>query len=447
VFALIVLAQPLTLLLAGQPATCADLPSCRKVAIEAAEQKDFETFHDFAWRVMQKSRPNDPESMLLLARAQSLSGRPGDALVMLRRVASLGIDPTVVNSDDFERVRVLPGWPEVEAAIAAGGKPGAATRAAGTPIAAPAAAPTGRTSAKPSPRSIDKSERAADTISSNAALTPASGSEYTVTLAAAGIDAVGLAYDGVSRRFVVGDRRQNRLIVADEVFKRVNDLIGAGSGGFGALTALEIDGRRGDLWVTSRNEDGHASVHKLQLVSGRVLARIDVPDDMLPAALDDIAISEAGMVLLVDATGSRLLSVPVSGQSFTRSLALGVPSPSSVASANGTTYIAHTKGLLMVDGAARNVVAVQPAKGVVLTGLRRIRWHRGSLIAIQDDGSGGNARLVRIRLGRSGKNASAVEILDNQTAENGSALTVASNNAFYLAQGQDGPAIRRVTLK
>ena len=431
-FALIVLVQPLTLLLAGQPATCADLPSCRKVAIEAAEQKDFETFHDFAWRVMQKSRPNDPESMLLLARAQSLSGRPGDALVMLRRVASLGIDPTVVNSDDFERVRALPGWPEVEAAIAAGGKPGAATRAAGTPIAAPAAAPTGRTSAKPS---------------SNAALTPASGSEYTVTLAAAGIDAVGLAYDGVSRRFVVGDRRQNRLIVADEVFKRVNDLIGAGSGGFGALTALEIDGRRGDLWVTSRNEDGHASVHKLQLVSGRVLARIDVPDDMLPAALDDIAISEAGMVLLVDATGSRLLSVPVSGQSFTRSLALGVPSPSSVASANGTTYIAHTKGLLMVDGAARNVVAVQPAKGVVLSGLRRIRWHRGSLIAIQDDGSGSNARLVRIRLGRSGKNASAVETLDNQTAENGSALTVASNNAFYLAQGQDGPAIRRVTLK
>ena len=236
------------------------------------------------------------------------------------------------------------------------------------------------------------------------------------------------------------------MIIADEVFKRVNDLISAGSGGFGGLTAVEIDRRRGDLWVTSTNGNGHASAHKLQLVSGRVLARIDVPDDLLPATLDDIAISDAGVLLFVDGAGSRLLSVAASGQSFARALPLGVSSPTSVAPANGNTYIAHSDGLSIVDGSG-NVAGVRPAKGVALIGLRRIRWHRGSLVAIQDDGNGGDARLVRIRFARSGTTASALEILDDQASEKGSALTISSNSAYYVARSQDGPTIRRVPLR
>ena len=56
--------------------------------------------------------------MYLLARAQSLSGRPGDALVMLRRLAQLGVPTDAAENDDFRRVRALAGWAEVEALIA-----------------------------------------------------------------------------------------------------------------------------------------------------------------------------------------------------------------------------------------------------------------------------------------------------------------------------------------
>ncbi len=62
------------------------LASCRALAVEAQQRQDFETFHDLAWAAYRKGRANDPEMMLLVARAQSLSGRPGDALVMLERV-------------------------------------------------------------------------------------------------------------------------------------------------------------------------------------------------------------------------------------------------------------------------------------------------------------------------------------------------------------------------
>ena len=73
---------------------------------------------------------------------------------------------------------------------------------------------------------------------------------------------VGLAYDSASRRFVLGDGDGNKLMVADEVFNHVNDLISAASGGFGRLSAVEIDTRRGDLWVTSSDGNGASSIHR-----------------------------------------------------------------------------------------------------------------------------------------------------------------------------------------
>ena len=106
----------LTLLIAGQP-TCQDLSSCREQALAARNAGDFEAFHDLAWAAFNQGKKNDPELMLLVARAQSLSGRPGDALVMLERIAALGGATDAATSDDFARVRALPRWPEVAAKL------------------------------------------------------------------------------------------------------------------------------------------------------------------------------------------------------------------------------------------------------------------------------------------------------------------------------------------
>ena len=57
--------------------------------------------------------------MYLLARAQCLSGRPHDALVMLRRLADAGVATDADTNDDFRLTRELPGWPEVASLIAA----------------------------------------------------------------------------------------------------------------------------------------------------------------------------------------------------------------------------------------------------------------------------------------------------------------------------------------
>ena len=94
---------------------CRDASECRQLALEARSRDDFEAFHDLAWRALQKGGQNNPELMTLVARAQSLSGRPHDALVMLNRLADLKVVTDAATSDDFRRVRELPGWADLEA--------------------------------------------------------------------------------------------------------------------------------------------------------------------------------------------------------------------------------------------------------------------------------------------------------------------------------------------
>ena len=117
-------------LLIQTPPDCADVRTCRQQAMDAAATGDYERFHDLAWRVVQKGRPNDPESMYMLARAQSLSGRPTDAYVMLDRLTEMRVATDAATNNDFERVRALKDWPTLEAKMAGRGNPVAVVAAA-----------------------------------------------------------------------------------------------------------------------------------------------------------------------------------------------------------------------------------------------------------------------------------------------------------------------------
>jgi hypothetical protein len=455
---------PLLLIVQSPTPPCADAAGCRQAAIEAASRQDFEAFHDLAWRAAQRGRPNDPELMYLLARAQSLSGRPGDALVMLRRLAQLGVPTDAATSDDFRRVRTLSGWADLEAFIASGAAPAAAAgteRAAASPSgAAPVQNPSAAALALPAPPAAPKSGvrerpsvgRAAKPVPltrEEASFAPApvatSGGEDALRLTAPNIDPIGLAYDSASKRFVVGDRRDNKLMIADEVFNHVNDLIGAASAGFGGLTAVDIDARRGDLWVTSSEASGAAAVHKLQLVSGRVLARLEVPAALQPMTISDFAVAGSGALLLLDARGGRLLRVRVAAAHFEAPINLHLKSPASIAPADRVAYVAHQDGLAVIDPDTGRGTEVRPPDGGSLAGLRRIRWTRNALLAIQ--GTEDTAHVVRITLSRDGRRATAIEPLDGGTESAGTALTISRDAAYYIAITPAGAAIRKVKLR
>ena len=133
---------------------CTEWHQCRELALAAADRGEYETFHDLAWRAVQTGPRNDPALMYLLARAQALSGRPHDALIMLQRLAEMGVASDAATNDDFVRTRQLPGWPDLSARIEGLSHPASPPRAyASTAIPAPIPAPT-----KLSPRSPSGSQ-------------------------------------------------------------------------------------------------------------------------------------------------------------------------------------------------------------------------------------------------------------------------------------------------
>ena len=229
---------------------------------------------------------------------------------MLRRLAQMGVATDAKTNDDFRRVRELPGWPELEASMSGAGSSTRLSSATSRERGLDAGGEPGRSGAK------RRRWRRGPTTT----LAWSAWAKTRLRLAAGALEPVGLAYDSASRRFVVGDGHDNKLIVADEVFNHVNDLIGATSAGFGRLSAVEIDTRRGDLWVTSSEANGVASIHKLQLVSGRVLARLDMPASLKPIAISDFAVLDSGGLLLLDSAGGRLVPVKSVAGPFERAI-------------------------------------------------------------------------------------------------------------------------------
>ncbi len=256
---------------------CREWKDCQQQALAAAERQDYNAFHDLAWRTLQLGPKNDPANMTMLARAQSLSGRPGDALVMLQRLASMGIATDAATSNDFERVRALPGWAELEAKISgASPSPAAVTSAPSKPAtsakpeAAPATTPPASTNETAVAPTAKPERRASPEPKGRAAPKPGG----PLLFAAPSLSAVGLGYDAVSGRFIVGDGKEQRLLVVGERSGRLANLAGIDAG-FDEVSAFEIDSVEGDLWVVSSSaETKAATVHKLQLISGRVLASI-----------------------------------------------------------------------------------------------------------------------------------------------------------------------------
>jgi hypothetical protein len=395
----------LTTLLQGG-AVCTSVDDCKQQAQAAAANNDYETFHDLAWRAVQKGKPNDPDLMYMLARAQSLSGRPGDALVMLQRLKALGIATDAATNEDFRRVRSLKGWAEFN--TAAEPAPTAPSPApAPTPAAAPAAAPT-----------------------------------TALTFDARSLDPVGLAYDAVSRRFLVGDRTQGRLIVIDEVSHHAVNLVSAASADFlPRISGFAIDSKRGDLWVASTDERTSA-LHKLQLVSGRVLTKVVTREESGPVRFEDVTVTPDGTVFAVDAAGGRLFRLPPGARDLEMAQDLGSKGTRALTHASGNTFfIGSDTTLLRVELGRRAASALKAPKGAALGHIGRLRWHDGSLLAMQQTASG--PRLIRLTLDDEGKAVKRLDVVDEDVASE-TAGALSGETFFYLARNG---AIRSLTVQ
>ena len=429
---------------------CRETNECRRLALDAAARGAYERFHDLVWRAIQTGKPDDPELLYMLARAQSLSNRPHDALVVLRRLADMGTVFDAATNEDLSRARRLPGWTALAPLIEKASRSNEA-RARRTPEAAPAAVPSPpdaspappagsaappaaalppsappAAAAPPAPPAAPVPPPAPAAPSASAApAAPATAPpvvpldfdprpiEDALQFSTSRFVPGGLAYDAVSARFILGSVAARALIVVGEGSSSVSDLVRAESTGFQEVAALEIDRRRGDLWVASTAGDGSAAVlHKLQLISGRNLAAFEVSGGARPVRLVDVAVTSAGTVLVLDRDGQRILRLRSGAKTLEPFAELDAARPESLAVSDDgrTAYVATDGGLLRVDLDAGTSQSVTAPKGLDVSGIERLRWHRGALVAVQalDDGT---RRIARLRLNRNGRAVAASTVL------------------------------------
>jgi hypothetical protein len=439
----------------SQPADapqCTDWQACRDLAEQARAAGDYERFHDLAWRAVQTRGRRDPELFFLLARAQALSGRPDDALVTLQRLAQeMHVAKDVSQDEDFRRVRARPRWAEIGALIAevALQVPPAGSAEGFRQKVLPEGSPEG---VRPTARPNLPEEPSVGTNRRNLPSEPTSRAwEEVARFPAHAFNAGGLAYDAVSKRFVIGNLPSRKLTIVEEGTNRAATLSGDAARLLN-VRALEIDRRQGDLWVVSEgSRDGSGTnaseLHKLQLVSGRVLTIYNAEDSDQAARFVDVAVDKSSDVLVLDASGPRILRPAKNGRLST---VMDLPKGDAISLAptddGRTVYVAYEDRIARADLVTRHVERVAEDEGA-LSGFGRLRWHKGSLVgALVSDGT---QQIVQLTLSRNGRAVVSSRVLDSTEAPATSlaSLDVLENDFFYLVPGEPQATIRRIRLK
>ena len=430
---------------AGRPAACSASQQCRQLALEAAGRGDYEAFHDLAWRAVQTGKRNDPALMYLLARAQALSGRPHDALVMLQRLADMGIASDAATNDDFRRTRELPGWAELAARLDRLNHPAATGAANALPSGAPAVPAPPPASAPPPPPAPAPPPAAPPAAPAPTTGAKADSTELAGRFSTPPFQLGGFAYDVVSGRFLFGDRIGRKLIVVGEGLNYAVDLVRSESAGFQQVGAVEIDEKRGDLWVAS-GAGGAGILHRLQLVSGRPLKSFPVPADYEPVDVVDLAVTPEGSVLALNAAASDLLVLPAGETAFAPTVPVDAAQPVSIAAASDerTAYVAHRDGVSRVDLRRRTAALVTAPQGTSIAGLERIRWFRNALIAVALD-TDGSHRIIRLDLNGAGTAVTQAATIESGLPGGPTSVTISGNELIYVVGDSGGSGGRPST--
>jgi hypothetical protein len=433
--------------MAQTPPTCSSAEHCRQLARDAIAAGHFESAHDWAWLAYQKGSKQDPATLSLIARTQSLSGRGDDAFVMLRRLAETGvIVEEAKDSDDFRAVRSHPQWPQLleayEGTRASPAVDGGRPRA----VAAKPPKPAGPLNAPATPSSIAPPPPPLPTPPTAPAATPTvatvSGAAEELTIPPALAMPAVLAYDSVSARFVMGSATSDALTVLSQTSTNAAPFTSRGWSGHDATTAIAIDRAAGDLWVAVQGTEGMA-LHRLQLISGRRLEIIEAPTE--PKAEFVTLVSAGDGLYALDAAGRRVYRRAPQSKKLDvfASFAADVV-PTALAYSRNALYVAHANGVLRVDTASRRQRAVATTEKGALARLHSIAWHDGVLYGVQR--SGDRMTVVRIRLNGAGTTATNITMVGPAASV---AATMSGGVYYYVANSADGngAALRGIAAK
>lgn len=264
-----------------------------------------------------------------------------------------------------------------------------------------------------------------------------------------------LTYDAVSARWLMADRDGRKIRVLGDGFDAPVDLVRAESAGFGAVTAVDIDRSRGDLWVASGQDAVGAAggLHRLQLVSGRPLQTIAPPPEQQPWHPVALHVTRAGVVT-ADEQG-RVWLVSPGGTSLRRVATVPARSALTMTAAPGrddAVLVASTAKVFTVALDTGRVTEVTAAVEGALAGIEQMATWHDRVVVIQRDGDG-RRYLAHWRLSPRGRQATAAVRLAPPLASGptGPVLAVVGDEALLTELTLSGagtePALRLMRVR
>ena len=216
-----------------------------------------------------------------------------------------------------------------------------------------------------------------------------------------------VAFDAARNRFLISGVH-GRTIVAVKREKTLSRYLAA-SPDIDSVQGLAVDAERGLLWASTSarpqakdmpaDHKGRGGVLKIELASGRVLARYDAPAAQ-DRAMGDIAVGPDGTVYVSDSVTGEIWRLRPGAAALDRLVEPGVlASPQSMApTPDGRRLIVadYTSGLYAVDLASGQAARLPVPANASLIGTDGLIRDGGDLIAFQN---GTNPqRVVRLKL-------------------------------------------------
>lgn len=342
-------------------------------AVQAYKAHEYGAFLTHARRA-EELRPDHGGVIYALASAYALNGQNGQAVAALRRFARLGYYADIAADSDLVRLRGATGYDELHRLLAM--------------------------------------NRA-----------PVVRSTVAFTLPDRDLLTEGIAYDPATRTFFVGSVHQRKIVRVDRA-GRASDFVTRGRDGLWAPMGMRVDALRRVLWVAAAAvpqmlgydsaDAGRSGLFRYDLSSGRLTARLLVPDDGAAHLLGDLTIARNGDVYASDSRAP----VVWRARAGTDTLERVVESPL-ILSAQGLvlsddeltlTLADYSRGLLKIDLGSHRVTRLPCRGDIAVLGIDGLYRDGRALIGIQNGIE--PHRVVRVRLDARGDSIVGTEVLE-----------------------------------
>jgi len=233
----------------------------------------------------------------------------------------------------------------------------------------------------------------------------------------------GITHDPVTDAFYIGSIRHRKIVAVGKDGK-ARDFVRSAEDGLLSVLGLKVDAARRHLWAATfasksmkgfiPSMEGTAALFQYDLDKGELLRKIALKRPGEAHLFNDLALTAAGDVFVTDSEAGSVLVLRAGTNTLEELLPAGsfmYPNGIVLVEEGARLFVAHWRGLAVVNLKSRTSQPLEAPAGVVLAGIDGLALDGQRLVAVQN--GLGRARITRYHLDESLSRVLREEILES----------------------------------